>query len=226
LYLMSGRILHMEGLSPKLLHKSVFKTEPQEVSSLRAREIVSLFLYDLHQDITLTPGTSNKAPDGHWQLSPARIPPQFLNSFPLNPRNGLIAPCLVLEVAVSNETMPILTQTDLGRYSAAGTGTRAWIGVKIFPDDRNNPPTHRWWCGWATRDQAQNGAFLNSATFHAESMPIVGTYNRPLTTPTNPPLVLHIDVDILVHPMQRPQGYPATLDIDMELVRQLELSLM
>ena len=93
---------------------------------------ITISIHGLHEDITLTPGTSDKAPDGHWQISPARIPPQFLNSFPLNPRNGLIAPGLVLEVAVSNETMPTPTQTDLGRYFAAGTGTRVWLGVKIF----------------------------------------------------------------------------------------------
>jgi hypothetical protein len=187
---------------------------------------IALSIHFLYKDITLTPGTSDKAPDGHWQLSPARIPPQFRNSFPLNPRSGLIAPGLVLEVAVSNETMPVLTQIDLGRYFAAGTGTRVWIGVKIFCDDRNNPPTHRWWCGWAARDQAQNGVFLNIATLHAESMPIVTSHNTPLATPTNPPLIFHIDVRLLVHPMPTPQGYPATLDVNMELVRQLALSLM
>ena len=129
------------------------------------REIVSsLSIHDLHEDITLTRGASDKVLDGHWQISPARIPPQFLNSFPLNPRNGLIAPGLVLEVAVSNEMMPILTQTDLGRYFAAGTGTRVWLGVKIFLDNRNNPPTHRWWCGWATRDQVQKRPLINSAS--------------------------------------------------------------
>ena len=77
---------------------------------------ITLSIHDLYEDVTLTPGTSNKALDGHWQLSPTRIPPQFLNS-----RNGLIAPALVLEVAVSNDSMPILTQIDLGRYFAAGT---------------------------------------------------------------------------------------------------------
>ena len=103
---------------------------------------ITISIHGLHEDITLTPGTSDKEPDGHWHLSPARIPPQFLNRFPLNPRNGLIAPGLVLEVAVSNETIPTLTQIDLERYFAIGTGTRAWLGIEIFCDDRNNPRTH------------------------------------------------------------------------------------
>ena len=184
---------------------------------------ITISIHGLHEDITLTPGTSDKAPDGHWHLSPTRIPPQFLNSFPLN---GLVAPGLVLEVAVSNETMPTLTQIDLGRYFAIGTGTRAWLGIEIFRDDRNNPQTHRWWCGWATRDRAQNGTFLNSATLNAESMPIVASHNASLARPTNPPLIFHIDVGILIHPMPIPQSYPATLDVNMELLRQLALSLM
>jgi hypothetical protein len=110
-----------------------------------------------------------------------------------------------------------LTQIDLARYFAAGTGTRAWIGIKIFKDDRNTPPVHRWWCGWAARDFV-GGLFLNSATMHAESMPILATSNVPISTPTA--ITFHIDVDLLLHPMPRPQGYPGTLDIDMELVRQ------
>jgi hypothetical protein len=182
---------------------------------------ITLSIYGLHKDITLTPGNSSKAPDGHWQLDRARIPPQFLNSFALNPYGGLIAPGLVLEVEVANESMPVFTPIDLGRYFAAGTGTRVWLGVKVFCDSRNNPPTHRWWCGWATRDQGQNGVFLNSATLHPESMPIVTSHNTPLTTPTNPPLIFHIDVSFLIDPMPIPQGYPAILDVNMESIRRL-----
>lgn len=169
------------------------------------------------KDITLTPGINNKVPDGHWVIEANQIPPNLVNQFPLNPRTGRIAPQLVLEVAVANESMPRLTQIDLPRYFAAGTGTRAWIGIKIFKDDRNTPPVHRWWCGWATRDYL-NGQFLNSATMHRESMPILTNNNAPISTPTN--ITFHIDVDLLLHPMPRPQGYPATLDIDMERVRR------
>ena len=169
------------------------------------------------KDITLTPGTSEKVPDGHWTIDPDFIPPNFINRFALNPRTGKIAPHLVLEVAVSNESMPRLTQIDLARDFAAGTGTRAWIGIKIFKDDRNTPPVHRWWCGWAARDFV-GGIFLNSATMHAESMPILSINNVPISTPTA--IAFHIDVNMLLYPMLRPQGYPGTLDIDMELVRQ------
>ena len=132
------------------------------------------------QNITLIPGASNKAPDGHLTLNPRHIPLNLLPSYPTNPRTGLITPQLVLEVAVGNESMPRHTQTDLDRCFAAGTGTRAWIGIKIFKDDRNNPPRHRWWTGHAHRDFV-NGAFLDSATFHPESMPIVPNHNALLS---------------------------------------------
>jgi hypothetical protein len=168
----------------------------------------------------LTPGTSQKVPDAHWSMPRHHIPPHLINQFSLNPRNGKMLPQLVLEVAVANETMPRLTQIDLVRYFAPGTGTRAWIGIKNFKDDRNTPPVHRWWCGWATRD-FQGGVFLDSATMHVESMPILATNNVPISTPTA--ITFHIDVDILLHPMPRPQGYPATLNIDMERVRQLAI---
>jgi hypothetical protein len=113
-----------------------------------------------------------------------RIPPQFSNSFPINPIDGKIAPGLVFEVAVSNKTMPILTQRDLERYFAAATGTRLWLGVEIFLDDRD-----------------PDGNFLNSAIIHPESMVIVANHNALLSVATNPPTIFHLDVTILPDPM-------------------------
>lgn len=46
---------------------------------------------------------------------------------------------LVLEVALSNESMPQFIDVDLPRYFAAGTGMRCRIGIKVFKDSRNNP---------------------------------------------------------------------------------------
>lgn len=81
-------------------------------------------------------------------------------------------------VAVSDESMPCLTQVDLARYFAPGTGAKAWVGVKVFKDNRNILAVHRWWACWAVRDQV-NGQFLDHATLNAESMPVVTTYNGP-----------------------------------------------
>jgi hypothetical protein len=171
----------------------------------------------------LTPGTGDKAPDGHWALDPARIPVPFVNSFPVNSRTGNIAPQLVLEVAVSNESMSHLTQVDLVRYFAPGTGTRAWMGIKVFKDKQNVPPIHRWSAGWAARDQA-NGQFLDRASLDAESMPIVPTNNIAVSILTN--IIFHIDVNLLLSPMPRPVGYPPTLDIDLEIIRQTIISVI
>ena len=137
----------------------------------------------------------------------------------MHPRTGQVEPQLVFEVAVSNETMPKLAEIDLERYFAPGAGTRGWVGVKIFRDDRNTPPNHRWWCGWASRDFDPNTTtFLNTATLNPESMPGLATNNAPLSTPTN--IVFHIDVDMLIHPITKPAEYPSMLNLDMERVRR------
>ena len=91
----------------------------------------------------MTPGTSDKVPDGHWVLDPARILLPFVNSFPVNSRMGNIGPQLILEVVVSNESMSRLTQVDHARYFAPDTETRTWVGIKVFEDEQNIPPVHR-----------------------------------------------------------------------------------
>ena len=168
----------------------------------------------------MVPG-SDKQPDGHWTVIPNQLPnPQLaLNSFPINRATGELAPQLVLEVAVSNETMPILTDVDLLKYFGPGTGTRAWVGINIFKSSSLNG-THRWWAGWARRRMV-DAQFLDQPDLSPESMPRVTTNNLPLTQPTN--IVFHIDVLTLLHPCQPPANYPATIDINLEDVRQLIL---
>ena len=142
-----------------------------------------------------------------------------LNPFPVNAATGELVPQLVLEVAVSNESMPILIDTDLVNYFAPGTGTRAWIGVKIFKSSSSNG-TYCWWAGWARRKMV-NGQFVNQPESSLESMPRVNTHNVPIMQPTN--LVFHIDVITLLHPCQPPANYPPTIDINLEDVRQVML---
>ena len=144
-------------------------------------------------------------------------PQQLQNPFPINLASNSIAPQLVFEVAVHNESIPTLTGTDLSRYFGLGTGTRAWIGIKIFKNSDPNG-THRWWCGWAKR-MVVNGQFVDLAEMSNESWPIVPNYNVDLNLPTN--TVFHIDVALLVAPLQPPQGYPPTLNLDLEVIRQL-----
>jgi hypothetical protein len=112
--------------------------------------------------------------------------------------------------------MPTLTNNDLGRYFGPGTGTRVWLGVKIFKKSAPHLP-HRWWFGMAVRDQV-NAVFQNSCTMSANSLPIVNSYNQLLSQPVM--TIFQIDVNILFYPFPRPVNYPPYFDVDMEIVRQ------
>jgi hypothetical protein len=90
-----------------------------------------------------------KKPDAHWTVDLNVLPnPPPPGTFVVG-AGGNIAPQLVFEVAVLNETtsMSTLTQTDLARYFAVGTGTRWWVGIKMF---KNLGGTNRWWDGHAS----------------------------------------------------------------------------
>jgi hypothetical protein len=127
---------------------------------------------------------------------------------------------MVLEVAVSDESMPTLSERDLGRYFGPGTGTRWWIGIKIF---KNPNGVARWWTGHAQRTMI-NGAFLDVATLHHESMPVVQSHNIDISIPTN--LVFNIDVSTLIHPAALPHNYPPTFQLNMETIRQMIVRLL
>jgi hypothetical protein len=139
------------------------------------------------------------------------------NVFPINRVDGFLAPQLVMEVAVSNETMPILAGADLDRYFAAGTGTRAWIGIKVWRSAVNGG-THRWWAGHAARRMV-NGVFQNGWVMDPQPMTVVAHHNQDLSIPTN--IIFNVDVQNLIHPCLPPAGYPATLDLDLELIRRV-----
>ena len=113
----------------------------------------------------------DKQPDGHWTINVNRLPnfQPGLNPFPLNEATGELAPQLVLDVAVSNETMLILVDVDLANYFVPGTGTQAWIRIKIFKPSFSNG-THRWWASWARR-RIIGGQFVNEPALSPESMP-------------------------------------------------------
>ena len=83
----------------------------------------------------------DKLPD----LSFTIVPKWFLNlqvimnAFAINSATSSLAPQLVVEVAICNEFMPQLAVTDLVHYFAPGTGTRMWVGIKIWKSSK------RWW---------------------------------------------------------------------------------
>ena len=66
-----------------------------------------------------------------------------------------------------------------------------------------------------------NGQFVDEPDLSPESMPRVNTHNVPIIQPFN--LVFHIDVFTLLHPCQPPVNYPATIDINLEAMRQVIL---
>jgi hypothetical protein len=167
--------------------------------------------------INLVPG-SDRQPDGHWTIDPTRLQnPPPPGTFTINSARNLMAPQIVLEVAVSNDSMPTLTNTDLMKYFGPGTGTRCWIGIKVF---KANTPTGttRWRAGYAMR-KCVNGVFVDEPDMSTESMPIVATNNIPVTQVTDK--TFHLDIDTIIDPCQRPPTYPATIDIDLEEVRQV-----
>jgi hypothetical protein len=106
------------------------------------------------------------------------------------------------------------------RYFAAGTGTRWWVGIEVFKDPDG---TNRWWAGHASQ-RIVNGQFHNVADISPESMSIIQTNNVDLNIPA--PLMFRIQVSTLIHPCASPANYPATLDINLENIRQLIVSLL
>ena len=72
-------------------------------------------------DYPLAPGDT-KQPDIRRSLSKIHIP-QNLN-FRIDPQHGNILPGFCLEVAVKNESIPTLVDTDVARYFAPTTATR------------------------------------------------------------------------------------------------------
>ena len=69
----------------------------------------------------------------------------------------------------------------------------------------------------------QNGNFIDNATLHAESMPVVQSHNLDISIPTN--LVFHIRLATLTHPAAPPANYPQYLTINLEEIRQIVVDL-
>ena len=158
-----------------------------------------------------------RQPDGALTVDPEELPDfdEQDSQFVINPYGNLYSPVFVYEIAVSNETMVKLATVDVDRYFGADPGTREWVGVKVF---KNENGTTRWWAGHAIRDLLPNGRFANTFSWDPLTFPQVDSHNIPITTPTD--VVFNISVDRLIHPFQRPQGYPANLPIDLEAARR------
>jgi len=166
--------------------------------------------------VNMAPG-SDKQPDGHWTINPAMLPnPPPAGTFPVNLATTFLSPQIVLEVQVSHESMTTLSQVDLAKYFAPGTGTRVWICVKVFVS-RATVPVHRWWMGYAVRHRV-GGVLLDQGDMNIESMPLANP-NESIHQPTG--RVFHLDVREIIYPCAPPPTYPTTLDINLEEIRQL-----
>jgi hypothetical protein len=109
----------------KLLQRSLsklgFKTDRIDFSNPGQANSMSFLGLLIVTDVRLVP-TTDQQPDGHFTVNVARLPaPLPLGTFPINMATNQIAPQLVLEVAVSNENMPILVE---GSSSLFWTGDR------------------------------------------------------------------------------------------------------
>ena len=80
-------------------------------------------------------GNSNKQPDAMFSIVPANLPNGGAgHTFQQLPNGAMLFPVICFEMAIDNETLPRLLG-HLERYFQAGTGTRYWMGIKVFKND-------------------------------------------------------------------------------------------
>jgi hypothetical protein len=168
-------------------------------------------------DYPLAPGDT-KQPDVHWSLARIHIPQNLMANFATDPTHGNILAGFCMEVAVKNESIPTLVDTDVPRYFAPTAATRCWIGIKIFIDESGNR-NHRWYAAQVDRDWDPNtNTFLNTTTESPASFPRVARNNQLLTVPI-PGRRFQIDVQRLIHPLPLPPNQPAYFYVDLEAFR-------
>jgi hypothetical protein len=157
-----------------------------------------------------------KQPEWSWDIRSSLIPPDLVPALPVDPFRGYVLPGLAIEVAAYS---PPIIEFDTVGYFAAGTGTRTWIGVKIFIDE-SGAGQHRWYCAQMDRDfDVVNNRFLDSGTVQPGSF---ASENELVSTPI-PGQKFQIDVARLIHPIPLPPTQPAYFFVDLEDFRILVL---
>jgi len=167
--LIDGRIHFREYILPSHgavsgnVSRQLVRQDPQDIFQCSSGVGTVFFAYFTdNEGIPL--GNSNKQPDAMFSIVLANLPNGGAgHTFQQFPNGAMLFPVICFEIAICNETLPRLFG-DLGRYFQAGTGTRYWMGIKVF---KNDPPeVIRWWAGHALRDQdPQTNMFLDSYTF-------------------------------------------------------------
>jgi hypothetical protein len=168
-------------------------------------------------DYPLAPGDT-KEPDLNWSLAKIHIPQNLMANFATDPTHGNILAGFCMEVAVINESIPTLVDTDVPRYFVPTAATRCWIGIKIFIDESENR-NHRWYAAQVDRDWDPNtNTFLNTTTESPASFPRVARNDQLLTVPI-PGRRFQIDVQRLIQPLPLPPNQPAYFYVDLEAFR-------
>jgi hypothetical protein len=222
--LIDGRIRFREYTLPSHgavagnVSRQLVRQDPQDIFQCSSGVGRVLFVYFTdNEDIPL--GNSNKQPDAMFSIVLANLPNGGAgHTFQQLPNGAMLFPVICFEISICNETLPRLLG-DLGRYFQAGTGTRYWMGIKVF---KNDPPgVIRWWAGHALRDQdPQTNMFLDSYTFQAGSMRTDLHRNADINVPV-PGLQFTVDLATLLHPLAVPPGYAPQIVWDVEQLRQI-----
>lgn len=147
---------------------------------------------------------SKKRPDASFRLLADKIPvppPNWLRLLP----NGMPYPNIVVEVAVNNES-PQRLLDDADRYFTLFTSTTIWIGVKVWVKGKF------FWVGWGERAAKGTGAIIHTVmdwppNHHPISTPVNHIYQIPMTIAYGSGIAI-------------PQNQPATLDIDVDVIRR------
>ena len=99
------------------------------------------------------------------------------------------------------------------------------LAIKVFKKTSPNG-INRWWCGCALRKQV-NGVFSDGYEFSKESMVIEEDMERNAPVEeTKKGLIFRLPVEWIISPYKKPEGYPETIEVDMEEVRLLIESLI
>ena len=171
---------------------------------------VLCFYFTNNEDIPL--GPSNKQPDAMFSIVLAYLPNGGARHAFHQLLNGTMFPVIYFEVSICYESLTELAVTDVQRYFLPGTGTRWWLGVKVFKKDP--PKVTRWWAGHALRD-LQNGTFQNSFTFQPGSMALGLPRNADINVPV-PGLQFAAPLATLFHPLPVSQGYASHIIFDIK----------
>jgi len=158
-------------------------------------------------DMQLTPRTL-KRPGMSFGLQSSAIPnppPTWLKFLPQGHAASFL-PSIVAEVNVTDESPSVLLNYAQ-KYFSESTSVRIWVGVKVWLRSR------QFWVGWGERQVNGSGCQVHSSMAWPPN-------SSSINTPVN--IIYRIPMTMVYGPgLAMPPDAPATLDIDVEEIRQL-----